>query len=102
MKTNHPAPTASEVNARAREITAKRPSLRSRVERAIALVANVFTQDGEPDSYYIESSGETHKVVVNRCKHTSKCDCMDYMIRVRSGKVYRCKHQLAAALYETA
>lgn len=102
MKTNHPAPTASEVTLRAREIAAKHPGLKSRIERAIALVANVFTTVEEPDSYYIESSGETHKVVVNRHTHTSKCDCMDYMIRVRSGKVDRCKHQLAAALYETA
>jgi hypothetical protein len=101
MKTNT-TPSASSVQTTARTWIAKHPALKSRVERAIALVANVFTTAEEPDTYYIESSGETHKVIVNRCKHTSKCDCMDYMIRVRSGKVYRCKHQLAAALYETA
>lgn len=88
-------PAASNVNALAARWTARHPELRGRMERAIALVANV-TPGRMSHVFFVEGSeGTSYIVRVNRRERTSTCTCPDH--ENRGG---RCKHILAAALWE--
>ena len=89
------APLASNVNRLASKWTAAHPELRGRMERAIALVANV-TPGRMSHVFFVEGSeGAKYIVRVNRRERSSSCTCPDH--ENRGG---RCKHILAAALWE--
>ena len=90
-------PAAQNVNALAARWTARHPELRGRMERAIALVANV-TPGRMSHVFFVASATEegiSYIVRVNRKARTSTCTCPDH--QQRGG---RCKHILAAALWE--
>lgn len=90
------APSATVVAALAKVWIEKNPALKARIERAVALVANVRPGDRSPNVFFVEGShGRTYMVRVNRAHKTSACECEDFL-----GRGIRCKHRLAAALYE--
>jgi len=90
--------TAKSPNQVAREWAGKYPELSERLERAVALVANVAKGD-VPDTFYVEGSFGHHYVVkVDRSsKRRTTCTCPDHQKRH-----LRCKHIWACALVETA
>ncbi len=87
------APPATVVNALARGWAAKHPDLTKRIQRAVALVANV-----EPGAsgftFVVEGETDTYLVKVNQAERTSTCTCADHTYRAT-----RCKHILAVALF---
>jgi hypothetical protein len=89
-------PTAHTVNEIANTWIAKHPELRARIERAIALVANV-EEPGPfgPGTFYVEGSEGKRYMVSVKGRH-SECTCLD---STKNGN--HCKHRLAAALYVT-
>jgi hypothetical protein len=94
----HATPRHQDVVVLARKWAGMHPGLATRLERAIALVANVIPGDFSPNVFFVEGSeGHRYMVRVDRKNRTSSCTCAD-------SKVHgdRCKHRLAVALYETA
>lgn len=90
------APTHAAVATTAARWAAKNPELAPRMERAVALVANV-TSTVSPEMFMVEGSyGHQYVVRVNRAARTSTCTCPDH------GKGHHCKHRLAVALYVAA
>ena len=93
---NSSTPTASSVSAKASKWAAKRPELADRIDRAVALVANVV-KTAHPDVYVVEGSfGHKYVVRVHRDAKISECTCPDHQ------KGHHCKHRLAVALVEVA
>ena len=86
--------TFDDLKGVARHWATLHPELEQRLSRALALVANVHRVTLL--SYEVEGSdGHVYRVNVNRKERTSTCTCPDYELRRT-----RCKHILAAALYE--
>ena len=93
---NTTTPNVSAVVSKANKWASKHPDLSGRLDRAVALVANV-NQTAHPDVYVVEGShGHKYMVRVHRSEKTSECTCPD------SGKGWKCKHILAVALLEVA
>lgn len=81
----------------ARKWAAKHPSLAKRLERAVALVANVTPGDYSSNVYFVEGSdNHRYMVRIDRKNRISTCTCRD------SQDGFHCKHRLATALFETA
>jgi len=90
-------PAAQNVNLLAARWTARHPELRGRMERAIGLVGAV-TPGRMSHVFFVASAteeGTSYIVRVNRRERSSTCTCPDH--QQRGG---RCKHILAAALWE--
>ena len=86
--------TFNDIQGVANHWASLHPDLASRMDRALALVGNV--RRAASDVYEVEGSdGHMYMVRVNRPSRTSMCTCPDYQERE-----IRCKHILAAALYE--
>lgn len=93
---NSSTPTASSVATKASKWASKRPELADRIDRAVALVANV-NKTAHPDVYVVEGSfGHKYMVRIDRAGKTSECTCPDHQ------KGHHCKHRLAVALLEVA
>ena len=89
-------PSSAAVNTVARLWIAKMPASRSRIERAIALVANVTPDEYRDDQFVVEGGDAVYTVTVNRASKTSSCTCPDHTERQS-----KCKHIFACGLYET-
>jgi uncharacterized Zn finger protein len=92
MTTSTPSSAASTV---ARLWIAKMPAARTRIEKAIALVANVTPDEYRDDQFVVEGGEAVYTVTVNRANKTSTCTCPDHMERGS-----KCKHIFACGLYE--
>jgi uncharacterized Zn finger protein len=93
---NTSTPNVSAAAAKANKWAARHPDLGSRLERALALIANV-SSTLHPDVYVVEGShGHKYMVRINRSEKTSECTCPDH------AKGHHCKHRLSVALYEAA
>ena len=96
--TSTDAPAASEVARLASVWVAKHPELTERIQRAVALVANVdpIGPFGKGTFFVEGSDGHKYMVRVDRAARVSECTCLD------SVKGHHCKHRLAVALYVAA
>ncbi len=89
---NLSCPAATTVNALARAWSAKHPELQARIERAVALVANVEAVDH--DIFVVEGERDFYEVRIDPKGHRSTCSCPDSTARKA-----HCKHRLACALF---
>ncbi len=88
------APSATIVAGLAGTWAEKNPDLKARIERAVALVANV-TPGRSPNVYFVEGVENSYMVRIDRKAATSSCNCADCSIRGM-----KCKHIIAVALWE--
>jgi hypothetical protein len=89
-----PTTRPTQAEAVAARWAEKHPDLRSRIERALALVPRV--QYLGEDTYEVPGSrGQTYYVGIDPRRHTSTCTCED------TARGNHCKHRLAVALVWT-
>lgn len=85
-------PSAAAVNALRKGWAALHPDLVDRLDRAVALVANVTPGDRSKHVFFVEGSkGHRYMVRINPEAHSSSCSCPDTH--------HWCKHVLAVAFY---
>jgi len=91
------APSATTVAKLASRWAARHPASAERIERAVALVANVEHGDRSHRVFFVEGSqGHRYMVRVDWRAHEAACTCPDAV------KGNRCKHRWAAALFVAA